>query len=73
MHFGEDKTKSILFGLRQNGEGLGIKFRVTDANHHKHMGFLGYILNKMMLGEAVAFRETQISISKKAAFKNSSS
>ena len=73
MYFGEDKTKSILFGLRQNGEELGIKFRETEVNHHKHVGFLGCILNEMMLGEAMAFRETQISISNKAAFKHSSS
>ena len=73
MYFGEDKTKSILFGLRQNGEELGIKFRETEVNHHNHVGFLGCILNEMMLGEAMAFRETQISISKKAAFKHSSS
>ena len=52
---------------------LGIRFRETEANHHKHVDFLKCILNEMMLGEAMAFRETQISISKKVAFKHSSS
>ena len=68
MHFGEDKIEK-----RQNGEMLGIRFRKTEANHHKHVDFLKCILNEMMLGEAMAFRETQISISKRVAFKHSSS
>ena len=73
MHFGEDKTKSILFGLRQNGEELSIKFRETEVNQRKHVDFLGWVLNEVMLGEAMAFRETQISITKEVAFEHSSS
>ena len=41
MHFGEDKAKSILFGLRQNGVELSIKFRETEVNQRKHVDFLG--------------------------------
>ena len=64
MYFGKDKAKSILFKTWQNGEELGIKFRETEVNHRKHVGFLGCILNEVMLDEAMTFRETQISISK---------
>ena len=57
IHFGEDKTKSILFASkfkRKNIKKLHIKYGVIQINQHSKVKYLGCLLDETMSGEATA-------------------
>ena len=57
IHFGENKTKSILFGtklnLRKTGT-LNIPYQSIDIKQNSQITYLGYILDETMSGETMA-------------------
>ena len=56
MHFGEDKTKSILFGSKHNlrlVEELDIRYKEIKIKQHEHVNYLGCVLDETMSGETV--------------------
>ena len=57
IHFGENKTKSILFGtklnLRKTGK-LNIPYQSIDIKQNSQITYLGYILDETMSGETMA-------------------
>ena len=57
IHFGEDKTKSILFGskrkLRKVGK-LNITYQGIDIKQNSQVTYLGCILDEIMSGEPMA-------------------
>ena len=57
IHFGEDKTKSILFSSKTNlklVEELNIRYKDIKIKQHKHANYLGCVLDESMLGETMA-------------------
>ena len=57
MHFGEDKTKTILFSSKCNlklVEELDIRYKQIKIKQHKHVNYLGCVLDETMLGETMA-------------------
>ena len=59
IHFGEDKTKSILFGakckLRKVGK-LNITYKDIDAKQNSQVTDLGCILDETMSGKPIAYK-----------------
>ena len=59
IHFGEDKTKSILFGskrkLRKVGK-LNITYQGIDIKQNSQVTYLGCILDETMSGEPMAYK-----------------
>ena len=59
IHFGEDKTKSILFGTKRNLRKVG-KLKTTyqgiDINQNSHVTYLGCILDETMSVEPMAYK-----------------
>ena len=59
IHFGEDKTKSILFGskrkLRKVGK-LNTTYQVIDIKQNSQVTYLGCILDETMSGEPMAYK-----------------
>ena len=59
IHFGEDKTKSILFGskrkLRKVGE-LNITYQGIDIKQNSQVTYLGRILDETMSGKPMAYK-----------------
>ena len=59
IHFGEDKTKAILFGtkrkLRKDGK-LNITYQGIDIKQISQVTYLGSILDETMSGEPMAYR-----------------
>ena len=57
IHFGQNKTKSILFGtklnLRKTGK-LNIPYQSIDIKQNSQITYLGYILDETMSGETMA-------------------
>ena len=56
IHFGEEKTKSILFGtkqLLQKGKSLNIRYGDTEIKQHTKVTYLGCILNNDLSGESM--------------------
>ena len=59
IHFGEDKTKSILFSSKRNlklVEELDIKHKEIKIKQHKHVNYLGCVLDETMSGKTIALR-----------------
>ena len=57
IHFGEDKTKSILFSSKCNlklAEELDITYKEIKIKPHKHVKYLGCVLAETMLSETMA-------------------
>ena len=57
IHFGEDKTKSILFSSKRNlklVEELDIRYKEIKIKQHKHVNYLGCVLDETMSGETMA-------------------
>ena len=56
IHFGENKTKPILFGtklkLRKTGK-LNITYQSIDIKQNSQITYLGYILDETMSGETM--------------------
>ena len=57
IHFGQNKTKSILFrtklNLRKTGK-LNIPYQSIDIKQNSQITYLGYILDETMSGETMA-------------------
>ena len=59
IHFGEDKTKSILFSSKRNlklVEELDIRYKDIKIKQYKHVNYLGCMLDESMSGETMALR-----------------
>ena len=59
IRFGEDKTKSILFSSKRNLKAvaeLDIGYKEIKIKQHKHMNYLGCVLDETMSGETMALR-----------------
>ena len=57
IHFGEDKTKSILFASKfknQNIKKLNIKYGDIQIKQHSKVKYLGCLMDETMSGEAMA-------------------
>ena len=55
-HFGQDKTKSILFDTKyklQNAKALSIVYNVTEIKQYAKVKYLGCILDQSLSGESV--------------------
>ena len=56
IHFGEEKTKSILFGTKQllhKGISLNIRYGDTEIKQHTKVTYLGCILDNDLSGESM--------------------
>ena len=54
IHFGEDKTKSILFTSKQRAKSicqLNIKYKGINIKQHSEVTYLGCMLDKTISGE----------------------
>ena len=59
IHFGGDKTKSILFTSKRNlklVEELDIRYKEIKIKQHKHVNYLGCLLDETISGETMALR-----------------
>ena len=57
IHFGEDKTKSILFaskGKAKNAQKLTISYKGIEIKQHSKVKYLGCILDQSLSGESMA-------------------
>ena len=57
IHFGEDKTKSILFGTKRRLKGLReLDIRCGDVKikQHPQVTYLGCVLDSSLTGESMA-------------------
>ena len=62
IHFGEDKTKSILFSSKRNlklVEELDIRYKDIKIKQYKHVNYLECMLDESMSGETMALRVIQ--------------
>ena len=59
IHFGEDKTKSILFAGKtraKNIRQLNIKYKDINIKKHSEVTYLGCVLDETMSGEPMALK-----------------
>ena len=59
IHFGQDKTKSILFASKRKIKKvtkLKIIYKNIQIKHHSKVTYLGYILDETMSGESMRLR-----------------
>ena len=59
IHFGEDKTKSLLLSSKCSlklVEELDIAYKEIKIKQHKHVNYLGGVLDETMSGETMALR-----------------
>ena len=59
IHFGEDKTKSILFVSKRKLKSVGklnIKYRDINIKQHSQVTYLGCVLDETMSGESMALK-----------------
>ena len=57
VHFGQDKTKSILFGTKhklRNAKALSIVYHGTEIKQYEKVKYLGCILDQNLSGESTA-------------------
>ena len=57
IHFGQDKTKSILFGTKhklRNAKTLNIVYNGIETKQHAKVNHLGCILHESLSGESMA-------------------
>ena len=57
IHFGQDKTKSMLFGTKhklQNAKSLNIVYNDIEIKQHAKVKYLGCILDESLSGESMA-------------------
>ena len=60
VHFGQDKTKSILFGTNhklRNAKALNIVCNCTEIKQYEKVKYLGCILGQSLSGESMALSE----------------
>ena len=61
IHFGQDKTKSILFGTKhklRNAKSLNIVYNGIEIKQHAKVKYLGCILDESLSGESIALNVT---------------
>ena len=61
IHFGKDKTKSVLFSSKRNlklVEELDIRYKEIKIKQHKHVNYLGCAVDKAISGETMVLRVT---------------
>ena len=59
IHFGEDKTKSILFASKRRAKNicqLNIKYKDINIKQHSEVTYLGCVLDETMPGEPMALK-----------------
>ena len=59
LHFGEDKTKSILFASKRRAKNirqLNIKYKDINIKQHSEVTYLGCVLDETMSGEPMALK-----------------
>ena len=59
IHFGEDKTKSILFASKRRAKNirqLNIKYKDINIKQHSEVTYLGCVLDETMSGEPMALK-----------------
>ena len=59
IHFGEDKTKSILFASKRRAKNicqLNIKYKNINIKQHSEVTYLGCVLDETMSGEPMALK-----------------
>ena len=59
VHFGEDKTKSILFSSKRNlklVEELDIRYKEIKIKQYKHVKYLGCMLDETMSSKTMILR-----------------
>ena len=59
IHYGEDKTKSILFASKHKIKRvpkLKIKYKNIQINQHSKVTYLGCILDETISGESIALK-----------------
>ena len=59
IHFGEDKTKSILFASKRRAKNirqLNIKYKDINIKQHSQVTYLGCMLDETMSGEPMALK-----------------
>ena len=59
IHFGEDKTKPILFASKRRAKNisqLNIKYKDINIKQHSEVTYLGYVLDEIMSGEPMALK-----------------
>ena len=57
IHFGQDKTKSVLFVTKhkfRNDKPLNIAYNDIEIKQHAKVKYLGYILDESLSGESMA-------------------
>ena len=57
IHFGEEKTKSILFATKykiREGKNINISYKNIDIKQHSRVSYLGCILDETLSGESMA-------------------
>ena len=62
IHFGEDKMKSFLPSFKRNLKLLGeldLRYNKIKIKQHKHVNYLGCMLDETMPSETVALRVTE--------------
>ena len=58
IHFGEDKTKSILFASKRkikSARKLNVKYKNIKIKQHSQVTYLGCVLDETLCGEPMAF------------------
>ena len=59
IHFGDDKTKSILFASKRRAKNirqLDIKYKDIKIKQHSEVIYLGCVLDQTMSGEPIALK-----------------
>ena len=59
IHFGEDKTKSILFASTRRAKNirqLNIKYKEMNIKQHSEVTYFGYMLDETMSGEPMVVK-----------------
>ena len=56
IHFGEDKTKSILFASKCKIKNIPKLYKNMQIKQHSKVKYLGYILDETMSGESMALK-----------------
>ena len=59
IHFGEDKTRSVLFASKQRAKNIRqliIKYKDINIKQHLEVTCLGCVLDEMMSGESMALK-----------------
>ena len=71
IHFGEEKTKSILFARKQRAKNicqLNIKYKGINIKQHSEVTYLGWVLDETMSGEPTALKVINDKINGKLKF-----